>query len=416
MRCEIISVGTELLLGDIVNTNTQYLARRLSQEGIFVYYQTVVGDNYERLMDAYRLAFSRVDMVITTGGLGPTKDDITKEVAFDYFDMKSVCDEESLDRIKEHFRKTGRQMSPTNEKQAFFPKEADILTNNNGTAPGCIIKKDGKIVVTLPGPPKEMVPMFEESVVPYLREMADSMLISKVLRVIGVGESKAAELAGDLLDNENPTVAPYAKDSEMIFRITARCASEDEGERLIAPVEKRIRDILGNNVYAVGDMTIEDVIGDFLIKEKLTIATAESCTGGMVAAKLINYPGISESLIEGIVTYSNESKMKRIGVNKETLEKYGAVSKEVAAEMASGVAKTSGADIGISTTGVAGPGGGTKEKPVGLVYIGVSYKGKVTTKELRLAGNRQRIRERATMELLDLLRRIHINEKTGIPI
>lgn len=416
MRCEIISVGTELLLGDIVNTNTQYLARRLSQEGIFVYYQTVVGDNYERLMDAYRLAFSRVDMVITTGGLGPTKDDITKEVAFDYFGMKSVCDEESLDRIKEHFTKTGRQMSPTNEKQAFFPKEADILTNNNGTAPGCIIKKDGKIVVTLPGPPKEMVPMFEESVVPYLREMADSMLISKVLRVIGVGESKAAELAGDLLDNENPTVAPYAKDSEMIFRITARCASKDEGERLIAPVEKRIRDILGNNVYAVGDMTIEDVIGDFLIKEKLTIATAESCTGGMVAAKLINYPGISESLIEGIVTYSNESKMKRIGVNKETLEKYGAVSKEVAAEMASGVAKTSGADIGISTTGVAGPGGGTKEKPVGLVYIGVSYKGKVTTKELRLAGNRQRIRERATMELLDLLRRIHINEKTGFPI
>lgn len=415
MKCEIISIGTELLLGDIVNTNTQYLAKRLSEEGIFVYYQSVVGDNPQRVKDAYEIAFSRADLVITTGGLGPTKDDLTKEMAFEYFNLESICDKESLDHVKECFKKMGKEMGHTNEKQAYFPKESIILKNNNGTAPGCIIEKDGKVLVMLPGPPREMSAMFEESVVPYLKKYSKDILVSKVLRVIGVGESAAAELIGDLIDNENPTVAPYAKNSEMIFRITAKGKNEEEGLRLIDPVESKIRSILGDNVYGVGETTIEEVLGGWLVKNNLTIATAESCTGGMVAAKLINYPGISESLIEGIVTYSNESKMKRIGVKPETLQNFGAVSSEVAAEMAEGVAKTSGSDIGISTTGVAGPGGGTAEKPVGLVYIGIYFRGKTYTKKLNLNGNRQKIRERATINLLDELRRVLINEKIDIP-
>lgn len=410
MKCEILAVGTEILLGDIVNTNAQYISRRLSDEGIFVYHQSVVGDNPERLKDAYELAFSRADLVITTGGLGPTKDDLTKEVAFEYFGKKSVCHEESLGYIKEYFKKTGRPMGITNEKQAYFPSDAIVLKNNNGTAPGCIIEDNKKILVMLPGPPKEMKAMFEESVLPYLKKFSDEVLVSKVLRVIGVGEGLAAEMLGDMLNNENPTVAPYAKDFEMIFRITAKSHNEEEAEKLIKPIEEKIRGILGDNVYGQGETTLEDVVGEMLVNRGITIATAESCTGGMVAARLINYPGISQSLLEGVVTYSNNAKMNRIGVKKETLDKFGAVSHEVAGEMAMGVAKTSGADIGISTTGVAGPGGGTIEKPVGRVYLGIYYKDKVVTKELNLVGNRQKIRERTTVILLDMLRRQLLEE------
>lgn len=405
MRCEILAVGTEILLGDIVNTNAQYIAKRLSEEGIFVYYQSVVGDNPERLKQAYDLAFSRADLVITTGGLGPTKDDLTKEVAFEYFGKESVCHEESLKLIKEYFAKIKKPLGKTNEKQAYFPEDAIVLKNNNGTAPGCIIDDSGKVLVMLPGPPREMKAMFEESVIPYLRKYSNEILVSKVLRVIGVGESAAAELIGDLIDNENPTVAPYAKEGEMIFRITAKAENEEAANKLIAPVEAEIRSILGNNVYAEGEATLEEVVGGMLVEKGLTIATAESCTGGMVAAKLINYPGISASILEGVVTYSNEAKIRRLGVKEETLNTVGAVSEETAREMAEGVARTSGADIGIATTGVAGPGGGTQEKPVGLVYIAVYYNKEVEVKKLNLTGSRQRIRERATITLIDMLRR-----------
>lgn len=405
MKCEILAVGTEILLGDIVNTNAQYISRRLSEEGIFVYHQSVVGDNPSRLRQAYELAFSRADLVITTGGLGPTKDDLTKEVAFEYFDKKSVCHEASLNQIKEYFTKINKLVGRTNEKQAYFPEDAIVLKNNNGTAPGCIIDENGRILVMLPGPPREMKAMFEESVMPYLKKYSDEVLVSKILRVIGVGESDAAEIIGDIIDGINPTVAPYAKDGEMIFRITAKAKNEDEATQLIVPIEHGIRALLGNNIYGEGDTTLEDVVGERLVKKGLTIATAESCTGGMVAAKLINYPGISASIIEGAVTYSNDAKVRRLGVKIETLEKFGAVSSEVAIEMARGIVETSGADIGIATTGIAGPGGGSEEKPVGLVYIAMYYDGKVEVKKLNLAGNRERVRERATMTLIDMVRR-----------
>lgn len=406
MKAEILAVGTEILLGDIVNTNAQYLAKRLADLGISVYHQSVVGDNPERLLEAYRLAFSRADLVITTGGLGPTKDDLTKEVAFEYFGKQSVVHEESLKIIEGYFKRMNRPMSESNKKQAYFPVDAVILPNNNGTAPGCIIEENSKVVALLPGPPREMKPMFEEAVVPYLKKFQQGVLVSKVLRVIGVGESTAAEMLEDILDNQtNPTVAPYAKEGEVTFRITAKASSEEEGKRLIEPMETEIVKRLGNNIYGVGDTTLENVVAQMLVNKNLTISTAESCTGGMVAASLINYPGISSVFMEGAVTYSNEAKINRLGVSKETLDKYGAVSSEVAAEMAQGIAKTAGTNIGLSTTGIAGPGGGSEEKPVGLVYVGLSINGEVKTKKLNLSGNRQKIRERATMQLIDWLRR-----------
>ena len=406
MKAEILAVGTEILLGDIVNTNAQYLAKRLADLGIAVYHQSVIGDNPERLLEAYSLAFSRADLVITTGGLGPTKDDLTKEVAFEYFGKQSVVHEASLKILQGHFKDVNRPMAQNNMKQVYFPVDAVILPNNNGTAPGCIIEENGKIVALLPGPPREMKPMFEESVVPYLKKFQQGVLVSKVLRVVGIGESTAAEMLEDILDNQtNPTVAPYAKEGEVTFRITAKANSEEEGTRLMEPMEAEIRSRLGNNIYGEGDTNLESVLGEMLENKKLTIATAESCTGGMVASKFINYPGISSVFMEGAVTYSNEAKINRLGVKAETLEKYGAVSSEVAAEMAQGIAKTAGTDIGLSTTGIAGPGGGSTEKPVGLVYVGLYIKGEVKTKMLRLSGDRQKIRERATMQLLDLLRR-----------
>ena len=405
MKAEIISVGTEILLGDIVNTNAQYISRRLADLGIFVYYQSVVGDNPERMRTAYELAFSRADLVITSGGLGPTQDDLTKEIAAQYFNKKLILDEDSLEKIKYYFRKLNMPMAKSNVKQAKMPKDCIILVNNNGTAPGCIIEEKDKTMILMPGPPKEMKAMFEESVVPYLEKFIQGKLVSKVLRFAGIGEGSMAEAVGDLIHNGvNPTVAPYAKELECILRITAKASSKKEATELIRPVEEEIRKRLGKYIYGEGETLLEFVLGETLLRNHLTIATAESCTGGLLAGALINYPGISAAFLEGVVTYTNEAKIKRIGVKSETLEKFGAVSLETAEEMARGIALTSGADIGISTTGIAGPGGGTKAKPVGLVYIGIYVNGKVETQELQLLGSRDRIRNRAVREALNLLR------------
>lgn len=407
MNAEIVAVGTELLLGDIVNTNAQYLSRELAAMGIGVYRQTVVGDNEERLLSTFKEALDRCDLIITTGGLGPTNDDITKETAAKFFNKPMVLNEESWSIIKGYFDRMGRVPGESNKKQAYFPEDAIILKNNNGTAPGAVIKgEDNKMIIVLPGPPFEMKAMFEESVRPYLMNFSQKVLVSKVLRVAGVGESAAAEKIRSILDNQtNPTVAPYAKSSEMIFRITASADNEEEGLRLIEPVEEQIRDILGDNVYGEGDTTMEAVVAGMLIDKGLTISTAESCTGGMVASRLINYPGISEVFMEGAVTYSNDAKMKRLKVRKETLDRFGAVSEETAREMAEGIAREAGTDIGLSTTGIAGPSGGTEEKPVGLVYAGISIKGKTKVKRFSFNGSRETIRNRTTAALLDWLRR-----------
>ena len=406
MKAEILAVGTEILLGDIVNTNAQYLARRLADLGILVYYQTVVGDNEERLIEAYELAFKRGELVITTGGLGPTKDDLTKEAGAKYFGKSFYVHEESLKKLDNLFSIRNLIINEGNRKQAYIPVGGHILQNDNGTAPGCIIDENGKILIMLPGPPKEMMPMFENYVVPYLEKYGKGVLKSKVLRICGIGEGHMAEKISSIIDNQdNPTVAPYAKEGEATLRITAKAENAERALELIAPMEKKIRDILGDDIYGINDTTLENVIGEILVGRGLTVATAESCTGGLLAGRLINYPGISSVFMDGVVVYSNESKIKRLGVKKETLEKFGAVSPEIAMEMAKGVAEGANTNIGISTTGIAGPSGGTDEKPVGLVYIGLYINGVVKTKELRLWGDRQRIRASAVTQAIDWVRR-----------
>jgi nicotinamide-nucleotide amidase len=406
MKAEILAVGTEILLGDIVNTNSHYLSKRLADLGISVYYQTVVGDNEERLLKAYKLAFSRADIVIATGGLGPTKDDLTKEVGAKCFGKEMYLHEDSYKHVKKFFDRLNKPLSEGNKKQAIMPEGAVILPNPNGTAPGCIIDENNKILVMLPGPPKEMASMFEASVMPYLEKYSDGVLVSKVLRVVGLGESGMAEKVQDIIDNQtNPTVAPYAKDNEAILRITAKGKTKEEADALIIPVEKEIKVRIGEDIYAEGDTTLDEVVGEMLLSRKLTIATAESCTGGLLSGALINYPGISDVFMEGVVTYSNEAKMKRLGVKAETLESFGAVSEETAREMAAGIAKAAGTDIGISVTGIAGPGGGNDEKPVGLVYIGLYIQGEVKVKKLNFFGDRQKIRNRTVASALDFLRR-----------
>ena len=374
--------------------------------GIDVHYQTVVGDNPQRLENTIFHAFSRANIIITTGGLGPTEDDLTKETGAKYFEEELVLDERALKRIESYFNKTGRTMTENNRKQAFVPKNGKVLYNDNGTAPGIIIEKNNKILVMLPGPPKETVPMFEKQVKPYLAQKQEYTFVSRVLRIAGVGESSMETMVKDLIDSQtNPTIAPYAKDSESILRITAKAKDEQEAEKMIAPVAKEIYHRFGHDVYGEGETNMQTVVAELLIQKQKTIATAESCTGGAIASALVEYPDISSVFLDGCVTYSNESKQKRLGVKEETLQKYGAVSHETAKEMAEGVAKTAGTNIGLATTGIAGPEGGTEEKPVGLVYIGLSIDGMTQTKECHFIGNREKIRTRAVYTALDWLRR-----------
>ncbi|GAA0860822.1 competence/damage-inducible protein A [Clostridium nitritogenes] len=406
MKCEILSVGTEILLGDILNTNSRYLSNELANLGIDVYYHQVVGDNRERILSALNEAFSRSDIIITTGGLGPTKDDMTKELVAEFLGMDMYLQEESLKKIEDYFKKMGRIPVKSNEKQAYFPKEAIILENNNGTAPGAIFEKDGKAIIVLPGPPKEMEPMFNESVRKYLESLTGYTIVSEVLRVFGIGESEAENKLQDLIDNgKNPTIAPYAKEGEVTFRITAKGKDEEEARKLIKPLKEEVYNRLGNLIYNTGDVSIQETVGEMLVNKNMTIGVSESCTGGLVSAKLIEYPGISSVFLEGAVTYSNEAKMRTLNVKKDTLEKFGAVSEETAREMAEGIAKRCGSRIGVSTTGIAGPGGGTEEKPVGLVYIGVYIDGETKVERHVFSGNRSAVRNKASMTALNMVRK-----------
>lgn len=406
MNAELISVGTELLLGEILNTDAQFLSEQLSEIGINVYHQTVVGDNHDRLYNAVMSALERSDIVIASGGLGPTPDDITKEVLAECMEEKLVLHEESLADITEYFNKIGHTMVENNKKQAYLPENCIVLKNNNGTAPGCIIEKNGKIVVMLPGPPKELKPMYLESVKPYLQGKSDTLLYSKVLQIIGIGESAVAQKLEDMMNNmTNPTVAPYAKDVGVRLRITASCKNETEGKLLIAPVEEKIREILGICVYGEGEETLPEATAKMLVERKMTISSAESCTGGMFAQMLTDIAGVSSIFNESVVTYANEAKMEYLGVRKDTLDKYGAVSEQTAYEMAEGICRNTGADVGVGITGIAGPDGGSEQKPVGLVYVGVCINGKVTVKRLTLAGNRQKVRYSACINAYDMVRR-----------
>ena len=417
MVVELISVGTELLLGNIINTNAAYLAEQCAALGLSCYYQDVVGDNEERLSDTLKTALTRADLIIMCGGLGPTPDDLTKEVAAKVAGVKLYMHEESKAAIAEYFKKIGKQPTDNNWKQALMPEGGVVLPNNNGTAPGCVIETEGKHIVLLPGPPEELKLMFEESVVPYIRKQLPATIYSKMVKICGVGESRVATMIADLIDGQsNPTIATYAKTGEVHVRVSAYAENESAAKKLVKPMIKELKERFAEFIYTTEpDVTLEKAVVDLLIGNDLTVGTIESCTGGMLASRLINVPGVSDSFKSGLVTYSNKAKKKFAGVKKATLEKYGAVSSETAIEMAKGLAAFNKADVTVSTTGIAGPDGGSAEKPVGLVYIACNVCGRVTVKECHFTGNRQKIRENTVTAALNLMRQCilqYFSEKT----
>lgn len=398
MKVEIIAVGTEVLMGDIVNTNAQYIARMLSMLGLGTYYHSAVGDNAERLKEMLRIGFQRADIIITTGGLGPTKDDLTKEVAAEFFNKEMILDCQTLEGIELFFKKLGRPLTDNNKKQAYFPKGSEIIPNPNGTAPGCLIEEDGKVLIMLPGPPREMKPMFQNSITPYLSKYAAGILVSTIIRMFGIGESSMEQLIEDIIQNQsNPTLAPYAKEGELILRLTAWGQSEEDAITAMEPIKKELYKRLGNYIYGEGEKGLDTLVCEGLVEHDLSISVAESCTGGMISDTLISFPGISQVFKEGLITYSNEAKMKYLNVKQETLETYGAVSPQTAKEMAIGVRKAAGSDVGVATTGIAGPGGGSEDKPVGLVYIGLSIGKETHTYKLNITGDRHKVRHMTTM-------------------
>ena len=408
MVVELLSVGTELLMGSIVNTNAQFLAERCARLGVSVFCQTVVGDNPGRLREAVDTAVSRSDMVILTGGLGPTEDDLTKEICAQAFGWPLVEDGHTRERIQGFFKNSIYKVIPENNwKQAMIPQGALVLDNDNGTAPGLIMEKDGKRLILLPGPPNEMIPLFNNQVEPYLRKLRPGFLVTRMVKVCGVGESQVEDMLLDLIDGQsNPTIATYAKTGEVHVRVTASASDEETGDKLIKPVVKEIKKRLGRAVYSVREEeTLEMTLVRLLKKHELTVATAESCTGGLVASRIVNVSGASDVFKEGFVTYSNKAKRKHLDVSKGTLKKYGAVSSQTAREMAIGGAFATDSDVCVSVTGIAGPDGGTEEKPVGLVYMACCFKDKVTVEKYQFKGNRDKVREHAAVRALDLVRR-----------
>ena len=412
MNAEIISVGTELLLGHTVNTDTSFVARELSAAGIGLLYSCIVGDNPERLKAAVETALQRSDILITTGGLGPTGDDLTKETVAACAGKKLVMDDRSLQHIKKYFE--GRALGETQKKQAMLPEDCTVLPNDVGTAPGCGFRtENGTLVAMLPGPPSELVPMLKNYAIPFLLKAAGSAaIVSRNVHVFGLGEGYVAEKIDDLCTGENPTCATYAKDGEMFARVTARAESKEKAAALCEPIVAELKKRLGNFCYGTDVESLEEAVVRLLTENHQTVATAESCTGGLVAKRITDIPGSSDVFHMGVVTYSNDVKTKLLGVPEEMLAKYSAVSPQVAKRMAQGIQERSGADYGIGVTGLAGPGGGTPEKPVGLVYIALSDGKDVwvrtMTHTVRSKG-RGYIRLLAASNALDMIRRRVLN-------
>ncbi len=385
MNCEIICVGTELLLGDIVNTNAVYLSKELAKLGINVLYQSVVGDNDSRLEECIRKSLEKSDIIILTGGLGPTADDITKEVCCKALGFELELNEKQLRKIENYFCSKNIKMPESNKKQAYLPKGGAVLENNNGTAPGFAIEKNSKCIISLPGPPREMKPMFENGAKPILEKYSSAVLVSHNVRMIGIGEAKMAEDAGKLLDGENPTVAPYAKDGECLLRVTAKAKDKNTAEKMCSKILDEIYKKFSEYIYGIDIDGIEYAVVEKLKEKNLKVAFAESCTGGLCAKRITDVPGASQVFDCGVVSYANSIKNKLLNVREEDLEKYGAVSETVAKQMAKGVLELSGADIGVSITGIAGPDNDGSEKPVGLSYIAVAYKDEVVCTEFMTA-------------------------------
>ncbi len=406
MIVELISVGTEILMGNIVNTNAAYLAKRCADLGGVCYYQSVVGDNPVRLKNTMMQSLKRSDVVIITGGLGPTQDDLTKQTAADLFGRSLYLDENICAHLSDYFAKKGKVCMENNFRQAMIPEGAKILYNNNGTAPGIYLFNDTKHMFLLPGPPGEMKPMFEEYVASQLAQVSGEVIYSDTIKICGIPESTAEMMIKDLIDAQsNPTIAPYAKQVEVQFRISAKAKTYEEAKKLNEPIVQELLKRFGDAVYSVNEHDeLEDAVILLCKQYGYQIALAESCTGGMLSARLVGVSGASEVYGRGYVTYANEAKIEELGVLPETLKEYGAVSEQTAREMALGAQKNAKADVAISVTGIAGPGGGTKEKPVGLVYVGCAVKEKVWVQKYWFDGNRTKNRESATTVALLMAR------------
>jgi nicotinamide-nucleotide amidase len=415
MNVEIVSTGTELLLGQIVNTNAAYLSEKLNSLGFNVLYQSTVGDNKERMLEVLNIALNRADIVVTTGGLGPTLGDITKEVAASLLNREMKLHEPSLEKIKSFFVRRRVKMSDNNIRQAMIPEGGIVLDNNCGTAPGVVIELEGgKVVVHLPGPPRELKAMFEESLTPYLKKRFDcqGVIVSKVLRAFGLGESLLEErIREHILNQTNPTIALLARSGEIHIRLTAKASSEEEAQHLIGKVENELRPLLEEYIFATNEQRLEDVVGELLTAKKMTLSLAESCTGGLVTNMITDVSGSSRYLKGTAVCYDNSIKTKIAHVPEETLAVHGAVSKETAVCLAEGIKEVFSTDIGIGITGIAGPGGGTPEKPVGLVYIAVAGKDGTECYEHQFTGLRADNKLRAALTALNHLRRYLLNNR-----
>lgn len=395
MKSEIIGVGTELLLGDTINTNASFLSRKLAELGIDVFYHTVVGDNVSRLKEVTKLALSRSNLIIYTGGLGPTKDDLTKEIVSEVLDLELEFINSHLIKLKTYFEKKDTKMTNNNIKQAYLPKGSSVLNNDIGTAPGAFLDWKGKKIIFLPGPPKEMEFMFKKYTVPLLKQ--ENIIKSRVINTMGIGEASLEYMLEDLVNNQsNPTIATYAKQGQVEIRITGKGETEEEIDLLINPLTDKINKRIGKYIYSYNGESIEEVFLKLLKKYGMKVAFCESCTGGLVSSRFTAIAGASQVFQRGIITYNNHSKIDELGVKENTLKTYGAVSKETAKEMAVGLLNKSGSDIALSTTGIAGPTGGTKEKPVGLVYIGLASKNESYAIKYVFSGDRKSIQHRAT--------------------
>lgn len=412
MIAEILSVGTELLMGQIANTDAQFISRRLGELGVTIYRHSTVGDNPARVREALQEALSRSDMVITTGGLGPTEDDLTKEMVAEYFGLEMELHQPSLDALKAFMERFGKKMTPNNLKQAYFPRGCTVMPNACGTAPGCIVEQGGKTVAVLPGPPMELIDMFDRQLAPYLQARSGQVIRSRFLKIFGLGESNVETLLSDLFHSGNPTLALYCGPGEVTARITARAAAPEKAEAMMQPVYEEILRRVGEAYYGEGvNRTPADAVLELLKNRGETVTFAESCTGGLLCGAFVDCAGASDCLKESFVTYANEAKEQMLGVKSETLARCGAVSGECAREMALGAARAAGADWAVSVTGIAGPGGGTAEKPVGTVWIGVAHRGAAQAREYHFRGQRQWIRKLSVVNALNQLRLAMEHEK-----
>ena len=405
MIAEILSVGTELLMGQIANTDAQYISRRLSELGVTIYRHTTVGDNPARVKEAIGEALSRCDIVITTGGLGPTEDDLTKEMVAEYFSLPMELHQPSLDALESFMNRLGRVMTENNRKQAYFPAGSIVMPNLCGTAPGCIVEVGSKSVAVLPGPPRELKDMFDRQLAPYLARRSGMHIESKFLRTFGIGESMLETMLIDLFHSSNPTLALYCGPGEVQARISARAETVEDALKLIEPLEKEIKARVGDALYGYGvDNSMPNAVLQLLRQRGETVCFAESCTGGRMASSVIDCSGASDAVKESYITYSAEAKMRILGVSKETIDTHTVYSADCAREMCEGARRLSGSDWAVSVTGIAGPDGGTPEAPVGTVFIGVAGPDGTHVSEFHFRGDRDWVRTLAVSNGLNLLR------------